>query len=226
MSERKTFLRILYTIDGSIQYILARSLTPVSITVISRDEDSRATLPDGSRLSALYASVSLKTCLETIRRSSPELMQDPTLDYSLYVLDPLESNSAPAPVNISNTHGDATGLSKGATEQPGVAVGLGLMSWALMSSDRDSICVTGTLGKQHTGQETLEVVFALRKVGYLCCIPAMILLNYFVMARRWLSRKGLGMCHHRRCNPRLVLKIMLQLRCQIKCHRNGTQRLM
>jgi len=224
MSERKTFLRILYTIDGSIQYILARSLTPVSITFISREEDLRATLPNGSRVSALYASVSLKTCLETIRRSSPELMQDPTLDYSLYVLDPLESNSAPAPVNISNTHGDTTGLNKGATEQPGVAVGLGLMSWALMSSDRDSICVTGTLGKQHTGQETLEVVFALRKVRYLC-YPNNYSSEPFVMARRWLSRKGLGMCH--RCyNPRLVLKRVLQLRHQTKCHRTGIQLLM
>ena len=165
MSERKTFLRVLYTIDGSIQYVLARSLTPVSISIISQEEDSRATLSDGSRVQALYASVALKTCLETICRSSPELVQDPTRDYSLYVLDPLESNSAPAPVNISNTHGDAAGLSKGVIEQPGVAVGLGLMSWALMSSDRDSLYVTGTLGKQHTGQEALEVVFALRKVG-------------------------------------------------------------
>jgi hypothetical protein len=164
MSEKKKILRVLYTIDGSIQYVLARSLTPVPITVISRDEDLRATLPDGSRVSAPYASVALKTCLETICRSSPELIQDPTRDYSLYVLDPLESNSAPAPVNISNMHGDTAGLSKGVTEQPGVAVGLGLMSWALMSSDHDSLRVTGTLGK-HTGQETLEVVFALRKVG-------------------------------------------------------------
>ena len=166
MSERKTSLRVLYTINSSPQYILARSLTPVSITIIPHQEESPATQPDATR-PALYASVTLKTCLNAVCRSSPDLMQDTTRDFSLYVLDPLESNSAPAPVNISNAHGDTTGsTSSAAIEKPRpVAVGLGLMSWALASNDRDSICVTGTLMKQPNGQEALEVIFALREVS-------------------------------------------------------------
>jgi hypothetical protein len=160
MPDRKTSLRVLYTINSSPQYILARSLSPVNII-----EDSLAdTSPQAP---ALYANVSLKTCLDAICRSSPDLTQDSTRDFSLYVLDPLESNSAPAPVNISNAHGNTAGSTGSAVvEKPRpVAVGLGLMSWALASDDRDSICVTGTLMKQPNGQEALEVIFALREVG-------------------------------------------------------------
>lgn len=161
MSQTKVFLRVLYTINSSPQYILARSISPVSITHHSEEENSSS----DTFQPVLYASVSLKCCLETICRSSPELTQDATRDYSIYVLDPLESNSTPAPVNIVST-GDSTGaLASGpASEQPrGIAVGLGLMSWALAAED-DSISVTGTLVKQSTGQKALEVIFALREV--------------------------------------------------------------
>ncbi len=159
MSETKV-LRVLYTINSSPQYILARSLSPVTVTLHSQGENSKAGSSDTSQL-VIYASVSLKLCLETICRSSPELIQDSTRDFSLYVLDPLESNSAPAPVNIANAHGD-TG-STGSAQPRGVAVGLGLMSWALAAGG-DSIPVTGTLVKQSTGQKALEVIFALREV--------------------------------------------------------------
>ena len=155
MAETKV-LRVLYTINSSPQYILARSLSPVSVVLHSREEDSKASQP------VIYASVSLKLCLETICHSSPELIQDSTRDFSLYVLDPLESNSAPAPVNIANAHGDAAGLTSSAQPR-GVAVGLGLMSWALAAED-DAIPVTGTLVKQSMGQKALEVIFALREV--------------------------------------------------------------
>jgi hypothetical protein len=38
------------------------------------------------------------------------------------------------------------------------------MSWALSSDDRDPITVVGTIVKQGTGKEALEVIFALREV--------------------------------------------------------------
>lgn len=146
-----TWLRVLYTINSSPQYILARSHSKVPVSFIPPSQ---------------YANVCLKTCLDTICRSSPELTQDSSRDFSLYVLDPLESNSVPAPVNISNAGSDASAnnplLSK---EQPrGVAVGLGLMSWALSADDGDEMTVVGTLVKQSNGQDALEVIFALREV--------------------------------------------------------------
>ena len=110
--------------------------------------------------------LSFKTCLNTICRSSPELIQDQYREFSLYVLDPLESILAPAPVRIANANKEPSSTKPSSSlEQPqGVAVGLGLMSWALSSDDRDPITVVGTIVKQGTGQEALEVIFALREV--------------------------------------------------------------
>lgn len=93
--------------------------------------------------------------------SSPELIQDTSRDFSVYVLDPLESNSAPAPVQISNSTAKPTDAQSGGA-MCGVAVGFGLMSWALRSQD-DSIKAVGTVVRSGT-QEFLEVVFALREV--------------------------------------------------------------
>jgi len=154
MTDKKTSLRVLYTINSSPQYILARSHSKVPVTLISPLQDE-----------PLYANVCLKTCLDTICRSSPELTQDISRDFSLYVLDPLESNSAPAPVNISSADSDPSLNPSSSMEQPrGVAVGLGLMSWALSADDSDAITVVGTLVKQSNGQEALEVIFSLREV--------------------------------------------------------------
>ena len=100
------------------------------------------------------------------KHSSPELIQDQYREFSLYVLDPLESISAPVPVRIANANKEPSSTKPSSSlEQPqGVAVGLGLMSWALSSDDRDPITVVGTIVKQGTGQEALEVIFALREV--------------------------------------------------------------
>lgn len=101
------------------------------------------------------------------RLPSPELIQDPARDFSVYVLDPLESESAPARVHISSS--EASSSSRQEQSQidqqnpPGVAVSLGLMSWALLESE-DVVPVTGTVIKLGTGQEALQVVFALREV--------------------------------------------------------------
>ena len=160
----KMSLRVLYTINGSPQYILARSLSHVAVTLLP--QDGLARLPDTSCTSALYASVPLKTCLDTICRSSPDLTQDTTRDFSLYVLDPLESSPSPTSVNI-NSYDSNTSMINAAREKPsGVAVGLGLMSWAL--GDSEGVVVTGTLVKLGTGQEAVEVIFALREVCEFC----------------------------------------------------------
>ncbi|KAF9049914.1 hypothetical protein BJ165DRAFT_1454848 [Panaeolus papilionaceus] len=162
MIEKKSFLRVLYTINSSPQYILARSHGTVAISLIQPQDEQQDTCSSPSQ--PLYATVSLKSCLDTICRSSPELTQDRTRDFSLYVLDPLESNSAPAPVHIANGTAESSSTRNGAAaqDQPrGVAVGLGLMSWAM--SEREPVMVVGTLVKQNTGVEALEVIFALRE---------------------------------------------------------------
>lgn len=168
MLEKKTSLRLLYTINSSPQYILARSHTTVPVTLLPPEG-----VADGDNAQLIYGSVLLKTCLNTICRSSPELVQDSCRDFSLYVLDPLESNSAPAPVRISNANRESSSSKPSSSlEQPrGVAVGLGLMSWALHSDDSDPVTVVGTIVKQGTSQEALEVIFALREVVSLLGMP-------------------------------------------------------
>ena len=62
---------------------------------------------------------------------SPELVQDSTRDFSVYVLDPLESLSSSAPAASSASSSQSTKQQQ--QQHPrGVAVGLGLMSWALL----------------------------------------------------------------------------------------------
>ncbi|KJA27696.1 hypothetical protein HYPSUDRAFT_212284 [Hypholoma sublateritium FD-334 SS-4] len=162
--EKKTVLRVLYTINSSPQYILARSQNRVQISVIPSSEHESSS--DALNISPpIYGSVSLKTCLDTVFRSSPELAHDSARDFSLYVLDPLESRSAPAPVHINASEDalSAKGGALGVEQTRGVAVGLGLMSWALSADESDMMPVVGTLVKQTNGQEALEVVFSLRE---------------------------------------------------------------
>lgn len=183
---RRIPLRILYTINSSPQYILARShslipVVPVLYNQNDRNDDQISAHYDKDEVSPahsldrppIYATASLKICLDTICRSSPELVQDNSRDFSVYVLDPLESNSAPAPVHIANSNSCSSVVAATSTTQAhnstsdqsrGVAVGLGLMSWALLADESDSVTVAGTLIKLGTGQEALEVIFALREV--------------------------------------------------------------
>ncbi|KAF5385937.1 hypothetical protein D9615_002292 [Tricholomella constricta] len=174
MESRNLPLRILYTINSSPQYILARSPSSVpvifvpSVAQLASHYDKGATQTTQVEPRPEFATASLKTCLDSICRSSPELVQDFSRDFSVYVLDPLESNSAPAPVNISNETSDshASKASTSCSQQSrGVAVGLGLMSWALLADEKDSAAVTGTLIKLGTGREALEVIFALRETA-------------------------------------------------------------
>jgi hypothetical protein len=66
-------------------------------------------------------------------------------NFSVYVLDPLES--------LFDSHAR------------GVAVGLGLMSWALSADDGKQ--VTGTLITTAHSEDVLEVILALREVSCL-----------------------------------------------------------
>jgi hypothetical protein len=92
-------------------------------------------------------------------------MQDSTRDFSVYVLDPLEAPFIPPSADAQQQRG-------------GVAVGLGLMSWALLADENESVGVNGTLIKQgqglvqgggQGGEQAVEVVFALREVGFYLC---------------------------------------------------------
>lgn len=150
---------MLYTINSSPQYILAKTHEPVPVTHHPSPND-RGT--EGTH--ARYAKAPLKACLTAICNSrcaafsqppmdlttcffSPELLHDISRDFSLYVLDPLEVSPAPC--------------SNSGPSPPGVAVALGLMSWALQSKDSGNVYVTGTV---LPGSVALEVVFALREV--------------------------------------------------------------
>nr|GAT57900.1 predicted protein [Mycena chlorophos] len=101
--------------------------------------------------SARYACTSLKSCLDAICRSSPELIQDRSRDWSVYLMDPLEADCAPAQPSKAH-HPDM--------DPNTVAVGLGLMSWALVSEE--PVTANGTLKASAAGLEMLELVFSLR----------------------------------------------------------------
>ncbi|KAF7965754.1 hypothetical protein HWV62_42000 [Athelia sp. TMB] len=84
----------------------------------------------------------------------------------IYVLDPLES-ATPAPSSSAQpqVQGQAEISKQDAGGSPhGVAVGLGLMSWALLAEEEEGeeACVTGTLVTA-AGVQSLQVVFALRE---------------------------------------------------------------
>jgi hypothetical protein len=93
---------------------------------------------------------------------SPELMQFGQRDFSIYALDPSESDAAPNTMVVSSSSGSSQPTAP-SQPPPGVAVGMGLMSWALAAPD-DSALVTGIINKTASGESALEVVFALRGV--------------------------------------------------------------
>ncbi|KAI5831808.1 hypothetical protein K523DRAFT_299727 [Schizophyllum commune Tattone D] len=130
-------LRILYTINANPQYILARTLRPVEVSI----------LPDApagpSSSQARYATAQLKPCLDAVCRSSPELLQDKSRDFSVYLLDPLESSFV--------------ATKQGVGFDRGVAVGLGLLSTAHEIADTP---VTGTLVRLPTNQEAVEIILS------------------------------------------------------------------
>jgi hypothetical protein len=144
----QAFLRVLYTVNSNPQYILAKSSSQVPVIVCSEITTQSATNEPA------YARAPLKACLAAVCDFSPELLQDPSRDFSIYVLDPLEAHP---PTSLAHAPHD--------TSSPrGVAVALGLMSWALESNDSMNIFVTGTIILN--ASPALEVVFALREVCF------------------------------------------------------------
>jgi hypothetical protein len=75
----------------------------------------------------------------------------------------LESIASPAPIDVPRTSAVSQPPPNQAESRPrGVAVGLGLMSWALNAEESEFTSVTGTLIE--TGaMKQLEVVFLLRE---------------------------------------------------------------
>lgn len=106
--------------------------------------------------------------------ASPELLQDPARDFSLYVLDPLEAQ--PLPTSLAHAPHN--------TSSPrGVAVALGLMSWALESNDSTDVFVTGTV--IHNASPALEVVFALREVcSFHCLVSLELRIDWFILFQK------------------------------------------
>ena len=84
-------------------------------------------------------------------------------DFSIYALDPSESDAAPNTAAVASGSSSPKFHPSPQQPPPGVAVGMGLMSWALAAPD-DSACVTGMINKMSSGESALEVVFALRGV--------------------------------------------------------------
>ena len=112
---------------------------------------------------------------------SPELVQDSTRDFSVYVLDPLESFSSSAP--DASTASSSQSTQQHQQHPRGVAVGLGLMSWALLADEETSEAaqVTGTLMTAGNGEEALEVIFALKEVG-VSFFPFIYLVFYSILS--------------------------------------------
>jgi hypothetical protein len=106
----------------------------------------------------------MRTILAAEPWLSPELAPNAQRDYSVYVLDPLESEHTPNPFSLP----DSSFNSSSSTSAQGVAVGLGLLSLAL--ADESTSPVTGTVVKTNIGEDALEVVFALREVGDSCTV--------------------------------------------------------
>ncbi|KIK93030.1 hypothetical protein PAXRUDRAFT_829402 [Paxillus rubicundulus Ve08.2h10] len=149
-TTHQVFLRVLYTINSSPQYILARSSVQVP-TILYNGTRSQSSASEPQ-----YAQASLKACLVAVCNSSPELLHDPERDFSLYVLDPLEAQPVPSHMPPESQ----------CTKSPhGVAVALGLMSWALESDASESVYVTGAIVPNlGPSSSALEVIFALREV--------------------------------------------------------------
>ncbi|KAJ3733827.1 hypothetical protein DFJ43DRAFT_197421 [Lentinula guzmanii] len=128
-------IRVLHSVAPAQTYILSRSPSPIQIYLVN--ESSSGNPPQ-------FASVSLKSCMDILYISSPELFSNTRKDFSVYCLDPLES-----PASVAST----------STSTQTVSVACGRLS-AIRSSDGRAM-VTGTLVKDRVGHEALQLVFVL-----------------------------------------------------------------
>ena len=93
--------------------------------------------------------------------SSPEFFSEDEEDYSVYLVDPVETQQSGSTLNNASP-------SSGVLPQfMGVTVGLGVLS-TLLDSSAEDLWVTGTISTGPGGSESLEVVFTLKLV---CQVP-------------------------------------------------------
>ncbi|KAG8985294.1 hypothetical protein FRB90_004828, partial [Tulasnella sp. 427] len=110
----KLGVKITYNLNDSPQLRLARH-SPTDVTVYDDPDGTSSTTPIGAAKKKSYvgkfAELPLKACLTALKDASPELLSNPSHDYSVYLNDPTEPSS------------------DGSTS--GVLVGKGLFSWGL-----------------------------------------------------------------------------------------------
>ena len=93
--------------------------------------------------------------------SSPEFFSEDEEDYSVYLVDPVETQQSGSTLNNASS-------SSGVLPQfMGVTVGLGVLS-TLLDSSAEDLWVTGTISTGPDDFESLEVVFTLKPV---CQVP-------------------------------------------------------
>ncbi|KAK9462185.1 uncharacterized protein V1516DRAFT_673982 [Lipomyces oligophaga] len=163
---RQMRLKVLYTFDNSQQTCLARGSSMFPITVIKCASGS----PNGSRLDSNSSQqslgvIDLKSCLEAVASSSPELIANDEADYAVYTVDFSESDQ-PLVGHGLFSWGLSSPRSQTATSSNGVTV---LMdSTADQSREQQLVCgrVCANLINLFGGgaRETLEVKLRLTPV--------------------------------------------------------------
>ena len=89
---------------------------------------------------------------------SPEFLSEDEEDYSVYLVDPVETRQS------GSTFNNASSSSSMPPQFTGVTVGMGVLS-SLFDSPAEDVWVTGTISTGPDGSESLEVVFTLKPVG-------------------------------------------------------------
>ncbi|KAJ4483736.1 hypothetical protein J3R30DRAFT_3402371 [Lentinula aciculospora] len=138
-------IRVFHSVAPAQTYILSRS--PFSMQIFPINENSTAS-------PLQFASVSLKSCIDLICNSSPEIFSDSQKDFSVYSLDPLESLASVASCSTSSQT---------------ISVACGRIS-AIRSSNGHAV-VNGTLVKDRVGQEALQLVFVLCETAVIHKVP-------------------------------------------------------
>ncbi|KAF8515350.1 hypothetical protein BU17DRAFT_93628 [Hysterangium stoloniferum] len=160
-------VRVIYTLNTSTQSLLARHRRKVEVVPIESSTDPMCHASSPAIGKDKFAKVSLKTCLGAVCTSSPELLADRSRDYSIYVVDPLET------VYSSNNNSETGSFVANNSPGAGVSIGVGLLSWCLSSeytpmegadTDDDDGYVVGRMVKDR-GTETLEIVMSLRETA-------------------------------------------------------------
>ncbi|KAG9049642.1 hypothetical protein FS837_009613 [Tulasnella sp. UAMH 9824] len=145
----KLGVKITYNLNDSPQLRLARH-SPTDVTVYDDPDGTSSTTPIGAAKKKSYvgkfAELPLKVCLSALKDASPELLSNPSHDYSVYLNDPTEPSS------------------DGSTS--GVLVGKGLLSWGLEpQGEEDQTTVFGKVVKDGIRGQSVLVHLVLEKTA-------------------------------------------------------------